>query len=86
MEPLLPCFRSKSAHCLCLRGRFGQSGCKHPFCLARRDCLREVVYLQCLDSAWAGNYFGSLLYALLFVTVCWLFGYILYKKNIYIKL
>ncbi len=35
---------------------------------------------------WAGNYFGSLLYALIFVTLCWLFGYILYKKNIYIKL
>ncbi len=39
-----------------------------------------------LIQPWAGNYFGSLLYALLFVTVCWLFGYILYKKNIYIKL
>ncbi len=35
---------------------------------------------------WAGDYFGSLLYALLFVTICWLFGYVLYKKNIYIKL
>lgn len=35
---------------------------------------------------WAGDYFGSLLYALLFVTVCWLFGYILYKRNIYIKI
>ncbi|MDR2815184.1 MAG: heparan-alpha-glucosaminide N-acetyltransferase domain-containing protein [Proteiniphilum sp.] len=35
---------------------------------------------------WAGNYLGSLLYALLFVTVCWLFGYILYKRNIYIKI
>ena len=35
---------------------------------------------------WAGNYFGSLLYALIFVTVCWAFGYILYKRNIYIKL
>lgn len=35
---------------------------------------------------WAGDYFGSLLYALLFITVCWLFGYTLYKKNIYIKL
>jgi predicted acyltransferase len=34
----------------------------------------------------AGDYFGSLLYALLFITICWLFGYILYKKNIYIKL
>ena len=35
---------------------------------------------------WAGDYFGSLLFALLFITLCWLFGYILYKKNIYIKL
>lgn len=35
---------------------------------------------------WTGNYFGSLLYALLFITFCWLFGYILYKKNIFIKL
>lgn len=35
---------------------------------------------------WAGNYLGSLLYAILFVLVCWLFGYILYKRNIYIKL
>lgn len=35
---------------------------------------------------WAGDYLGSLLYALLFVTICWLFGYILYKRNIYIKL
>lgn len=35
---------------------------------------------------WAGDYFGSLLYALLFVSVCWLFGYILYKRNIYIKI
>lgn len=33
-----------------------------------------------------GDYSGSLLYALLFITVCWLFGFLLYKKNIYIKL
>jgi len=39
-----------------------------------------------LIQPWAGDYFGSLLYALLFITVCWLFGYILFKKNIYIKL
>jgi len=39
-----------------------------------------------LIQPWAGDYFGSLLYALLFITICWLFGYILYKKNIYIKL
>ncbi len=41
---------------------------------------------EVLLQPWAGNYFGSLLYALLFITVCWLFGYILYKKNIFIKL
>lgn len=41
---------------------------------------------EMLLQPWAGNYFGSLLYALLFITVCWLFGFILYKKNIFIKL
>lgn len=35
---------------------------------------------------WAGDYIGSLLYAILFVSICWAFGYILYKKKIYIKL
>lgn len=35
---------------------------------------------------WAGDYFGSLVYALLFVTICWAAGYILYKKEIYIKI
>lgn len=34
----------------------------------------------------AGNYFGSMLYALVFVTICWIAGYLLYKKNIYIKI
>lgn len=33
-----------------------------------------------------GDYFGSLVYALLFVTGNWLIGHILYKKKIYIKL
>jgi predicted acyltransferase len=36
--------------------------------------------------SWAGDYFGSLLYALVIVTICWLCGYILYKRNIYIKI
>lgn len=35
---------------------------------------------------WAGDYFGSLVYALVFISICWLAGYILYKKNIYIKI
>ena len=47
--------------------------------------LKGYIYSVLLQP-WAGNYFGSLLYALLFVTVCWAFGYVLYKKNIYIKL
>ena len=47
--------------------------------------LKSFTY-EVLLRPWAGDYFGSLLYALLFITVCWLFGYILYKKNIYIKL
>jgi predicted acyltransferase len=47
--------------------------------------IKSFIY-GVLIQPWAGDYFGSLLYALLFITVCWLFGYILYKKNIYIKL
>lgn len=39
-----------------------------------------------LIQPWAGNYFGSLVYALVFVFICWIFGYILYKKDIYIKI
>lgn len=31
-------------------------------------------------------YFGSLVYAILVVTTCWLVGYVLYKKRIYIKI
>ena len=33
-----------------------------------------------------GNYFGSLVYALLFVSLVWACGYVLYKKKIYIKI
>ncbi|HHV85458.1 MAG TPA: DUF5009 domain-containing protein [Petrimonas sp.] len=47
--------------------------------------IKAFIY-EALLHPWAGDYFGSLLYALIFVTICWLFGYILYKKNIYIKL
>jgi len=47
--------------------------------------VKSFTY-EVLIQPWAGNYFGSLVYALLFITVCWLFGYFLYKKNIYIKL
>ena len=47
--------------------------------------IKGYIYSVLLQP-WAGDYFGSLLYALLFVTVCWAAGYVLYKKNIYIKL
>lgn len=33
-----------------------------------------------------GNYPGSLAYALLLVSACWCIGYILYRRNIYIKI
>lgn len=33
-----------------------------------------------------GNYLGSLVYALLFIGFIWIFGYVLYKRKIYIKL
>lgn len=47
--------------------------------------IKSFLY-NILIQPWAGNYFGSLIYALFFVTICWLFGYILYKRNIYIKI
>ncbi len=53
--------------------------------LGKTVSLKGYIYSVLLQP-WAGNYFGSLLYALLFVTLCWAFGYILYKKDIYIKI
>ena len=47
--------------------------------------LKGNIYNELLQPAF-GNYFGSLMYALLFVGFNWIFGYILYKKKIYIKL
>lgn len=47
--------------------------------------LKGYVYSVLLQP-WAGDYFGSLVYALLFVTICWFAGYVLYKKNIFIKI
>jgi predicted acyltransferase len=47
--------------------------------------LKGFLYGVCLQP-WAGDYFGSLLFALLFVGFNWLIGNILYKKQIYIKI
>ena len=47
--------------------------------------LKDYAY-SVLIQPWAGDYFGSLVFALLFVSICWAAGYLLYKKNIYIKI
>jgi len=46
---------------------------------------KSFIYSQWLQPVF-GDYMGSLVFALLFVTLNWLFGHILYKKKIYIKL
>ena len=47
--------------------------------------LKGYAY-SVLIQPWAGDHFGSLVFALLFVSLCWLAGYILYKRDIYIKI
>jgi predicted acyltransferase len=47
--------------------------------------IQRFVYSKVLQPA-LGDYFGSLVYALLFVSLIWSIGYVLYKKKIYIKI
>lgn len=47
--------------------------------------LKDSFYTLVLEPA-LGNYFGSFIYALLFVCTTWIVGYILHKKQIYIKI
>ncbi len=47
--------------------------------------LKSYVYSVVFQPLF-GNYLGSLVYAILFVSICWAVGYILYKKKIYIKI
>ena len=47
--------------------------------------IKDYLFSNFLHPYLGGN-FGSLIYALLFVTVNWVIGNILYKKNIYIKI
>jgi len=47
--------------------------------------LQNFIYNMCI-SPYLGDYFGSLVFALLFVLFNWLIGNILYKKKIYIKI
>lgn len=47
--------------------------------------VKDFIYQICLQP-YLGDYFGSLIYALLFVGFNWVIGNILYKKKIYIKI
>jgi len=47
--------------------------------------LDEFAYNALLQPVF-GDYFGSLVFALLFVSLVWVSGYFLYKKKIYIKI
>jgi len=47
--------------------------------------LKQYAYSEVLQPA-LGDYLGSLAYALLFVSLVWTVGYVLYKKKIYIKI
>ena len=47
--------------------------------------LQEFAYKIIMQPVF-GDYFGSLVFALLFVSLVWSCGYVLYKKKIYIKI
>lgn len=47
--------------------------------------IKAYVFTQWFSPIF-GDYFGSLIFALCFVTINWFIGHILYKKKIYIKL
>lgn len=47
--------------------------------------IKVFIYKVCLQP-YLGDYFGSLIFALLFVALNWVIGNILYKKKIYIKI
>jgi predicted acyltransferase len=47
--------------------------------------IKSYLYTQMLQPTF-GNYPGSLLFALIFVGICWAVGHVLYKRKIYIKL
>jgi predicted acyltransferase len=51
----------------------------------RMISLHSYIYRVWLHPL-LGGYGGSLAYALLFVATCWLVGYLLQRRNIYIKL
>ena len=48
--------------------------------------LKGVIYNEWLVPLFGDETFASLIFALLFIGVNWLVGYVLYKKKIYIKI
>ena len=48
--------------------------------------LKGMVYNEWLVPLFKDKTFASLIFALLFVGINWIVGYILYKKKIYIKI
>jgi predicted acyltransferase len=48
---------------------------------------KKSVYQWLYDDIFSkvGNYFGSLLFAVSFMLLCWIVGYWLDKKKIYVK-
>lgn len=47
--------------------------------------IHSLIHDACKAITWSPEA-ASCLYAIVFVCICWLFGYILYKKKIYIKI
>ena len=47
--------------------------------------IHSLIHDACKAVTWSPES-ASCLYAIVFVLICWLFGYILYKKKIYIKI
>jgi predicted acyltransferase len=48
------------------------------------DSLHSWIY-QNFFKSWAGDYNGSVLFALWIILICWAVGYVMDKKKIYVK-
>lgn len=48
--------------------------------------IHNIIYKNFLLEVFGDNYLASCLYAIIFVCINWCVGYVLYKKNIYIKI
>lgn len=59
--------------------RFGTNAAGDPV------TIHSLIHDGCKALTWSPEA-ASCLYAIVFVCICWLFGYILYKKKIYIKI